>query len=445
MAMRATATTCAATRLEKSLMDIARQPVWKVREAAMILRCSQTTLRRELKRGAITGVRIGNEWRIPADQFSALARAARSANGTSAIVIEATATQHTVRLSLLGRSQIYVDDIRLDELESSNRRSQVIQLLALHRSGLSGERLACSLNMANHQYEDESLNSHYVRNLVWGTRTQARKKTGWGGIIQSPTKGGAGLLHYRLPDNTICDLWEFEDKLDEADQIMAGQSAVLSASGEATGEDEERCVARTRNSAIKRAAALREEALQLYKGELCEGSNNGCIAQAARMLEERYVRAALQQGDYWRTQALSAAALKRQGQEMHIAHNSSLLPIGGLLRIPTPDTPPLPSHTHPEVQTIWREALRNYERVLRVDNYHEEAYVHAMRCYAHLGNARGVDQIFTRCQDVLHADLRRSPGEDAVRAYMECKTMASLSVSSVAAQMLQQLEASTCP
>src|SRR5438067_1067981 len=74
----ASASTTATTSLEKSLTDIARQPVWKVREAALILRCNQTTLRRELKRGTITGVRIGNEWRIPADQFSALARAARS-------------------------------------------------------------------------------------------------------------------------------------------------------------------------------------------------------------------------------------------------------------------------------------------------------------------------------------------------------------------------------
>ena len=85
---------------------------------------------------------------------------------------------------------------------------------------------------------------------------------------------------------------------------------------------------------------------------------------------------------------------------------------------------------------MWREALRNYERVLKVDNYHEEAYVHAMECYAELGNARGVDRLFTRCQDVLHADLVQPPGEDVVRAYQQCKAL--LHVGSEVDQAVQQ-------
>src|SRR6059036_1470012 len=62
----------------KSLSDIGRQPVWKVSEAALLLRCDESTIRKALNRGTITGVRISNEWRIPAYQFSPLARAARS-------------------------------------------------------------------------------------------------------------------------------------------------------------------------------------------------------------------------------------------------------------------------------------------------------------------------------------------------------------------------------
>src|SRR4051812_34010475 len=62
MAGRATA--------EKNPSEIARHAMWKVSEAALILRCTQTTIRRELKRGTIRGVRIGGEWRIPSVQFS---------------------------------------------------------------------------------------------------------------------------------------------------------------------------------------------------------------------------------------------------------------------------------------------------------------------------------------------------------------------------------------
>jgi hypothetical protein len=454
----------------KSLSDIGRQPVWKVSEAALLLRCNESTIRRALNRGTITGVRISNEWRIPAYQFSPLARAARSsendlftasgaegflednhvrllltqsAPGTSPPGASATDTgtdtgtdtigaQHTLRIYLLGRPQIYVDDIRIAELERSNRRSQVIQLLALHRAGLSGMQLARSLNMAAHRYEDEGLDPHYVRTLVWGARDQVRKRTAWSGVIQSPMKCGVGLHHYRLADNTVCDLWEFEDKLDEADRIMA-QAAVAPMVSVRPAFGESRCEAENGNT--ERAAALREEALQMYKGDLCEGSNNGCIAQAARMLEERYMRSALQQGDYWRAKALSVSAIgpERQGQDTSGAH-SSLLYSGVVPTSPT--SPGSLTLTHPEVHSFWREALRNYERVLKVDDYHEEAYTRVMECCAHLGNGRGVDQIFTRCQDVLHAGLMQSPGEDVVRTYQQCK--AQLSVGKLVDQTVQQ-------
>lgn len=462
------------TRSEKSLSDIARQPVWKVSEAALVLRCNERTVRRELKRGAIRGVRIGNEWRIPADQFSALARAARSPQSAEVSTVSAgvlvdkdhtrpssvpfesmarTPTkgqtqaqtqpqpqpQHVLSIHLFGHPRIYIDDVRVAELERSNRCSQLIHLLALYRAGLSGARLASSLNIASHQYEDESLNPCYVRNLVWRTREQAERRVGWGGVIQSLATRGAGLHHYRLPDNAVCDLWEFEARLDEADKLLARaacapdapdapkSSQILGpiALGKGIGVVTKEATKHTRNTRggfLDQAAALREEALQLYKGEFCEGSNNGCIVQAARVLEERYLRAALQQGDYWRGRALGALAPASRGTQV----SCSFASVRGATASGVSGTPTSAHPSHPEVQTIWREALRNYERVLNIDNYHEEAYTHAMECYAYLGNARGVDQIFMRYQDVLHADLLQAPGEGIVRTYGECKKLLGL-------------------
>jgi hypothetical protein len=324
-------------------------------------------------------------------------------------------TQHTLKLCLLGRPQVYIDGVRVAELERSNRRTQVIQLLALHRGSLSCDRLAEALCTASHLYEDQSLNPHYVRNLVWGVRERIREKLGWGGIVQSPTRGGMGPHYYRLPDNTVCDLWEFEDKLDQADRLHARSAAALAWRSEGEGSDSWDSA----TSPANRAAAIREEALQLYKGEFCEGSNAGPIVQAARLLEERYVLSALQQGDYWRARALRARAIKREDvQDAPEAQGKGKQIIRLNAEASTPD---------PDEDMAWREALRNYERVTNVDNYHEEAYRRAMECYARLGNAKGVGQTFTRCQDVLHADLMQLPGEEVVRAYEDCKTLLGLS------------------
>ena len=327
--------------------------------------------------------------------------------------------RHTLKLCLLGSPQIYIDGVRVSELERSNRRTQVIQLLALHRGSLSCDGLAEALSMTSHQYEDESLRPHYVRNLVWGVREWVRKKVGWGGIIQSPTKGGMGPHFYRLPDNTVCDLWEFEEKLDQADRLFA-RSVTLAWSKTAKDADGVDGVTGGPGDA-DRAAAVREEALQLYRGQFCEGSNAGPIVQAARILEERYLLSALQQGDYWRGRVLRVGAMKwhddaQDRQDAQGTPAAQSIPLD-----------PEPESAHPEEDMAWRAALRNYERVLTIDNYHEEAYRRAMECYAHLGNARGVGQMFTRCQDVLHADLMQPPGEDVVRTYEECKALLGVS------------------
>lgn len=327
---------------------------------------------------------------------------------------------HTLKLCLLGSPQIYIDGVRVAQLERSNRRTQVIQLLALHRGSLSCDGLAEALSMTSHQYEDESLRPHYVRNLVWGVREWVRKKAGWGGIIQSPTKGGMGPHHYRLPDNTICDMWEFQDKLDQADRLLARAAATKARSMAGRDLDGVTGITGVTGGAddTDRAAAVREEALQLYRGEFCEGSNAGPIVQAARILEERYLLSALQQGDYWRARARRAKAIKWQdAQEARESDGTQVVPLNLA-----------PGSAHPEEGMAWREALRNYERVLQIDNYHEEAYSRAMECYAYLGNARGVGQMFTRCQDVLHADLMQPPGEAVVRAYEECKALLGASL-----------------
>ena len=68
---------------------------------------------------------------------------------------------------------------------------------------------------------------------------------------------------------------------------------------------------------LAQAATLREEALQLYRGDFCQGSPNGCLADAARIIEERYIRSALQQGDYWcsMAQGLEEAQQTRPTQD----------------------------------------------------------------------------------------------------------------------------------
>lgn len=479
----------------RNLSRIARRSVWTVGETALVLRCHACTVYRELYRGAIRGVRIGNEWRIPAYQFDVLTRSlpwesdserdGDSENGAenpaaqslcadkcmpsepsepskslkslkpptladSARSPETTRraqppqapqpSEPVLQVHLLGHPQIYINDMRIEDLERSNRRSQIIQLLALHRGGLSVTQLASLLNLPGHQYEEESLTTNYVRTLVYGTRKQVSNKVGWDGVIESSTRSGAGMHHYKLPDNTVCDLWDFEEKLDEADRLLVMASAAYAqgaswaswatgASGQ-LGASEPR-IART---VIQQAAALREGALQLYRGEFCEGSTNGCLARAARMLEERYIHAALQQGNFWRATALEMEEdlMLRIASEIRVAlPSTSTACTAGTTGAPGGATgrvrpyKRVDDRARLDARTIWREALRNYQRVLSVDNYHEEACIQAMGCHAHLCNGRGVGLVFNRYCDVLRADLSQEPEVAVARAYQECKALLS--------------------
>jgi hypothetical protein len=277
-----------------------------------------------------------------------------------------------------------------------------------------------------------------VRTLVWAIRDQARESAGWDGIIQSPIKQGAGLHQYQLPDNTWCDLWEFEDRLDLADHLVA-QGARLAGSSTPIGSIGSWRPQWQSNPSPERAgqvaalahdaAALREEALQLYRGAFCQGSSNGCLMQAARELEERYKHAALQQGDYWRATAI-ALQVSAPARRSHLWGQQWLGGPGGpggargAGMVGTASDCTLPfGAVRPEVRSIWREALRNFERALHVDNYHEEAYMSAMECYAYLGSARGVSLIFGRYRDVARAELSQTPSAEVLRAHERCKKL----------------------
>jgi len=454
-----------------ALSSIARQAFWTVDEAAMVMRCSARTLRTELSRGTVLGIKIGGKWRVPASQLgvhlvpfamyqkwfdrTSEAESSYASDRTEpteppelldlpGTLLQAHAipapqpAQPTLRLRLLGRPQIYIDDVRLVELERSNRRSELLYLLALHREGLSGSELGNMLNAANHRYEDDALDPHYLRTLVWGVRDQARKKSGWAGIVESALRHGRGAQRYMLPENTTCDLWEFQGKLDRADALSATVTG-WEATGKSLSEktirgpfsDTEQLVqihSRTlsQEEDLTLAATIREEALRLYRGDFCDGSANGCIAEAGRVIEGRFISSAIEQGDYWRwatcrTQEANKSyfpSIKALSDVMQAG--AELLPAEVRLSANpnrlAPDIGVLSPQRHPHVRAAWRAALLHYEHVLDLDPYYEDACICAMECYAALGNMRGMHSRFTKYRGLLRKDLQQEPGNRIVRA-----------------------------
>jgi DNA-binding SARP family transcriptional activator len=175
------------------------------------------------------------------------------------------------------------------------------------------------------------------------------------------------------------------------------------------------------------AAMLREEALELYRGEFCADSTLGCLVDAARVLEERYLRSALEQAHFWRTVALSQAP-RPVASHRAATHGAALLieqrgryALSASARAVELGQPSrrAPMQTEWDERAMWREAQRNYERVLGVDPYHEEACIHCMQCCAALGDARGVGLTFERYRDVLQQDLSQAPSMRVERAYRE--------------------------
>jgi hypothetical protein len=428
-------------------------------------------VRTELSRGTILGIKIGGKWRIPASQFGVpiapFVVHEKSSGRTSEVeslhapnhveplgLPEALPPAHaipppqpaqpTLRIKLLGRPQIFIDDVRLDELERSSRRSELLYLLALHRDGLSGAQLGNRLNAAKHRYEDDNLDPRYVRTLVWGVRDQARKKCRWDGVVESAVRHGRGPQRYMLPENTICDLWEFQEKLNRADALTATVTATvsrLSASGKRLpgktipqlfSEFEQllqtmQTPAHTlsQEEVLALAATIREEALRLYRGDFCDGSANGCLADAARIIEQSYISSAIEQGGYWRWIALRTQEANRS-YFSRISAVLSVMEAGAKMSHVEADGSAyidlLSPQRHTHMRAAWREALLNYERVLDADPYYEDACICAMECHIALGNRRGMDSTFTRYKEGLKQELQQEPSNRIVRAFEACRS-----------------------
>ena len=211
--------------------------------------------------------------------------------------------------------------------------------------------------------------THKLRQMVY----RIRQRAGWPDIVVSRMEGGGGETTYRLPDGTWCDIWEFEAKLAEADWHSTRPA-----------DPEE----------AQLASTLREEAIELYRGDLdCElgdVATIGVIAQEATRLRERYVGALLEQAVFWQRVALG-----------HWAKSNT----NGIEGVNEEDA--------------WRHALRYYMEAVGADRHNESAYVGAMRCHAHLGNWVKVQQVFEICRRVLAGEPGVAPSQLTHRAYEE--------------------------
>ncbi len=287
-----------------------------------------------------------------------------------------------LQLKLLGSPEIILDGVRLKALERCNRAALIIYILALHPRGLSVERLAeymVSDSACRDAFDMDNLDANMglgaVRTFIW----RLRKLADWPEIVVSPGERGGWKSRYRLPDDTTCDLWEFEANLDEA-----GRLAVR---------------ANVEPEASDRAAALRQDAVMLYQGEFCKGVSAEALSQAAEYLRNRYLQAVLLQASYWKDKA---TRLQRARQETGIAHT---LPV--------------------QEESAWLEALSNYKLAAQVEPYDEAAYAGAMLCQAHLGQSKGVQKTLARCTRVLNTELDSSPLPTTVRTARECLQIAS--------------------
>ncbi len=290
-----------------------------------------------------------------------------------------------LRLKVLGSPEIAVDGVRLKILERCNRASLVLYILALHPGGLSGERLAASIASDSTYLDafdsDANLAMGAIRTFIWRLRKHAR----WRGIVVCSVEQGGYQSRYRLPDDTTCDLWDFESKLDEAARLSVR--------------------AHMEPEAADRAAAVRQDAILLYKGEFCKGIGAGALSQAAEYLHNRYLQAVLLQASYWKDKA---TALQQARQKSGLAGRASV-----------------------QEESAWLEALGNYRLAAQVEPYDEAAYAGAMLCQAHLGQSMGIHKTLTRCSQVLKSELDTKLQPTTIRTGRECLRIAS-QVSSIA-------------
>lgn len=251
-----------------------------------------------------------------------------------------------LELRLLGTPRIMLAGVRLTSVELCSSAAVIIYVLALHPGGLSGERLGAQIRLDSSDvdepdvYATRSTTAH--RTFIW----RLRKLAGWQGIVVSCGRSGGRPNNYELPANTICDLWEFEDRLNQAERLAVR--------------------AGIEPDAADKAAILRQEAIVMYGGDFCTGIVTECITRAAEYLRDRYLRAVVSQGAYWKGRALDLQKARSRGSTW------------GNVRGVNPDDPQV------EEEKAWLEALSNYRLAAHVEPYADAAHAGVMLCQAKL-------------------------------------------------------------
>jgi hypothetical protein len=244
----------------------------------------------------------------------------------------------SLNLKLLGTPEITLDGVRLRAVERCSRAALIMYVLALHPQGLSSDRLAAYIAADSADVDafdtEASMRLGAVRTFVWRLRKVAR----WPDIVVSPEDLGGMQNRYRLPDSTTCDLWEFESSLDKAAALAVR--------------------ANLEPGAADRAAALRQDAILLYRGEFCKGIGAGSIAHAAGYLHHRYVQAVMLQATYWKDKALRLQEAHRSARSVGSA------PV--------------------EEEHAWWQALSNYRLAAQVEPYDEAAHEGVLLCQKRL-------------------------------------------------------------
>ncbi len=289
-----------------------------------------------------------------------------------------------LRLKLLGTPEVTLDGVRLQGLERCGRASLVIYILALHPGGLSGESLAAYISSDTPDIEpcdiEANLTTGAVRTFIW----RLRRVAGWRGIVVSPGEEGGSQNRYRLPDDTACDLWEFERTLDEAARLAVR--------------------ANIERDAADQAAAMRQDAISLYGGEFCKGVGSGSISRSAVYLRQRYLQAVMLQATYWKERAVRLRTARQErgsalGQRLQGAWFSE--------------------------ESAWLQALDNYRLAIQAEPFDETLYLGAMLCEAQLGHARGVEQTLAVCTRVMRVELERDLFPATLEAAGEFRKLAA--------------------
>lgn len=259
---------------------------------------------------------------------------------------DSQAGESRMHLRLLGTPEITLDGVRLNSVERCTRAALILYVLALHRGGLSGQRMVAHLISEWEDidaFEDGALlspSAHRHRTFIW----RLRKLSGMRNIVVAHCERGGRENRYMLPGSTTCDVWDFEDRLDEAARLVVR--------------------ANFDKDAVVLAAAARQEAIQLYRGDFCQGVGSGSLARAAGYLRRRYLHAVLTQAVYWRNRAQDLSQNLSSNQQGESG-----------------------SKLAPDVENAWLEALSNYNLAAYVEPYEDSAYAGIKICQTRLNSA----------------------------------------------------------